>query len=177
MFRPALVLTLAAAALTGACGNSSPPPAGPAPVMEHGVFISAQDCADCGKLAPEICDKAVEMAITRHEADSPIYKTLRQCIAREGAERCDRMADGRYRPRLQAFYVALGKPASGVPLYPSQAGEVGFRSPSKQVISALDEGLTVSSSSVTLAYENAKLPAPQAGDPTAGVGEAAANIH
>lgn len=177
MPRIALVLTLAAATLTGACGSDPPPAAGPAPILEHGVFISSQDCADSGKLSAELCDKAVDMAIARHEAEAPIYKSLRQCVAAEGAERCDRMADGRYRPRLQAFYITLAKPTAGVPLYPSGGGEVGFRSPSKQAVSATDESLTVSSSAVTLAHENSKLPTLQAGEAGAGIGEAAANIH
>ena len=92
------------------------------------------------------------------------------------AQRCDRIGDKEYRARVQAFFVTMSDPATAVPLYPPQGSTAAFRSPSKQELSAKDETLKMSNAAMSVAYENAKLPAP-AGDGGAGLGAAAADIH
>ena len=175
MSKLAIATTVITAVLLGACGGSAPPKsATPAKPVERGVYISAADCAEGGMLTAEKCEKVVDEAVAHHETDAPIFKTIRQCEVATGAERCDKTVDGQARPRLQAFFVVMSDPPAAVPLYPTPKNEIGFRSPSKQIINALDDTLHVSAAAVTLAHENSKLPGPEA---SVAVGAAAADIH
>jgi hypothetical protein len=148
---------LAAAALAG-CGDAGPsgPPKAP---VERGVFISTSDCAASGKLSLDACGAVIDAAVAMHDRQAPAYASLRQCTAAEGANRCDKSVDGKYRSRLQAFFVTMGNPPSALPLYPAPSGKVGFRSISRQLVDVEDESLRVSVAAITLAHENAKLPA------------------
>ncbi len=172
-----LASTFAVAALVTGCGDPAPPKPVAEVVIERGVFISSQDCADSKKLSPELCDKAIELAIRIHESQATPFKTLRQCVAARGPERCEKTATGQYRPHLQAFFVVMSNPPSAVPLYPSSGNDVGFSSLTKQAVSANDESLVVSLAAQTLAHENSKLPGPEAADPAGALGAAAADIH
>lgn len=150
---------VAATALSTACGQPEEQQvAGPPP--EHGVFISSTDCAERGKLTLEQCGQAIDLAVASHNETAPVYNTLRQCEGAEGPERCDRIGDKEYRARVQAFFVTMSDPASAVPLYPPAESTAAFRSPSKQELSASDESLKMSHAALSLANENARLPAP-----------------
>ncbi len=178
MSKCSLVSTLTAVVLLGGCGDTAPPAKPVAEVaVERGVFISSQDCSESKKLSPENCDKAIEQAIRIHETQATPFKTLRQCAAARGPDRCEKMTTGQYRPRLQAFFVVMSNPPLAVPLYPSSGNEIGFLSLTKQAISGLDENLVISLPSQTIAHENAKLQAPDAVDPSIALGAAAADIH
>ena len=109
---------LAVCAALGGCGDASQPEAKARHPVEHGVFISARDCAATGKLTVDQCGQAIDAAVARHEAEAPSYGSLSQCEATVGADRCDKGVDGRYRLRLQAFFVTMAIPAHAVPLYP-----------------------------------------------------------
>ena len=170
-----IFVSFGALALLAGCGEAEKPKAA-APPAERGIYISASDCADGGKLSAEQCGQAIDQAVAAHEQTAPGYKTLSQCIAAEGAERCDKTVGGAYRARLQAFFVTMSNPPHGVPLYPPAGSSVGFRSPSRQAISAKDETLHVSLAALTLAHENAKLPA-ESLDNADALGAAAADIH
>ena len=179
MSKLSIAIAMTAAGLLSACGNAEPPKAAaPPPVIENGIYTSTGDCVDGGKLTAEKCEKAIDMAVSVHESSAPIFKTKRQCEAATGPERCGKTVDGRYRPLLQAFFVVMSTPPSAQPLYPSTAQQIGFQSLTKQVIFADDESLLISNSAITLAHENAKLPAndttSNAGE---GLGAAAADIH
>lgn len=166
---------VAATALLTACGQAEEPKtAGPPP--EHGVFISSTDCAERGTLTLDQCGHAIDMAVAAHNETSPIYKSLRQCEGAEGPERCDRIGDKEYRARVQAFFVTMSDPATAVPLYPPSGSTAAFRSPSKQELSAKDDTLNMSHAALSLANENARLPAPD-GNHGASLGDAAADIH
>ncbi len=167
---------LAVCAALGGCGDASQPEAKARPPVEHGIFISARDCAATGKLTIDQCGQAIDVAVARHEAEAPTYGSLSQCEATVGADRCDKGVDGRYRLRLQAFFVALAIPAHAVPLYPPSQSMIGFQSPSKQVIDARDATLRVSDAALSLAYENAKL-ANGSVEAAAQLGRGAADIH
>jgi Protein of unknown function (DUF1190) len=170
-------VVLAVCAVLGGCGDASQPEAeATAPRAEHGIFISARDCASTGKLTIDQCGQAIDVAVARHEAETPTYGSLSQCEAKVGADRCDKGVDRRYRLRLQAFFVTLAVPAHAVPLYPPSQSMVGFQSPSKQVIDARDDTLRVSDTALALAYDNAKLKN-GAVDAGAQLGSAAADIH
>ena len=153
-----VALILACAGLLSGCGQAEPPKAGPPP--ERGIFISAADCAESGKLSADLCAQAVDAAVAMHEQQAPIYPTLRQCQAKEGPERCDKTVEGQYRAKLQAFFVTMSNPPAGLPLYPSSAGVIGFRNATRQAVDARDESINVSVAALTIANENAKLPAP-----------------
>lgn len=170
-------LGLAVCAALGGCGDASQPEAAAAPPAEHGIFISAQDCAATGKLTVDQCGQAIDAAVARHEAEAPAYGSHSQCEAIVGADRCDKGVDGRYRIRLQAFFVTLAIPARAVGLYPPSQSMIGFQSPSKQSIHARDDTLRVSDAALTLAHENAKLPNVSGDETASELGNAAANIH
>jgi len=83
---------LAVCAALGGCGDASQPEAKARPPVEHGVFISARDCAATGKLTVDQCGQAIDAAVARHEAEAPAYGSLSQCEATVGADRCDRVS-------------------------------------------------------------------------------------
>jgi Protein of unknown function (DUF1190) len=168
--------SLTAAVFLSACGQAEvAKPAGPPP--EHGVFISTSDCAATGKISEDQCGKAIDMAVEAHRQQAAVYKFLRQCEAGEGGpDRCDKTGEGEYRVRIQAFYVVMSDPPTGVPLYPPTTPAAAFRSPSKQIIGANDKSVHVSNDAQAVASENSKL---KAFDEAAGstLGDAAGNIH
>lgn len=171
---PIFAAMIACAGLT-ACGKAEEhKAAGPPP--EHGIFVSSTDCAERGKLTLDQCGHAIDLAVAAHNATSTVFKTLRQCEAAEGLERCDRIGENEYRARVQAFFVTMGDPATAVALYPPQSSKAAFRSPSKQELSANDESLNMSHAAMSLASENARLPTSKV-DGSAARGNAAANIH
>ena len=172
---PPLALCLASAMLLTACGKAEEPKVA-APPPEHGVFISSSDCAETGKLTEDACGQAIDQAVAVHANNAAVYKTLRQCEATEGPERCDKTGETEYRARIQAFFVTMSDPPTAVALYPPSGSTAAFRSPSKQELSVHDESLNMSHHAMALASENARLPAPT-GDGGAGLGAAAANIH
>lgn len=170
-----LFAVIAAAATLTACGQAEEPHAA-APPAEHGVFVSSTDCADRGKLTLDQCGQAIDQAVAAHTQNSPVYKSLRQCEAAQGPERCDRIGDNAYRARVQAFFVTMSDPATAVALYAPHGSTAAFRSPSKQELSASDESLNMSHAALSLANENARLPAPT-DNHGAALGEAAGGIH
>ncbi len=151
---------VAAAFALSACSDAEPAkPQAPAPVVAKGIFISANDCAASGKLTGDECGEAIDAAVARHEKQSKSYKSLKQCAAAEGEDRCAKTADGGYRARLQAFFIIMSKPPRAEPLYPStQKQMIGFRSPTQPSIDANDENLIVSSAAKSIAHQNAQLP-------------------
>lgn len=173
--RLSLMAALAAATSLAACGQAEQPKSA-APPADHGVFISSTDCADTGKITLDDCGQAIDSAVAAHTENSAVYKSLRQCEAAEGPERCDKIGEKEYRARVQAFFVTMSTPATAVPLYAPHASTAGFRSPSKQDLSAHDESLHMSQAALSLANENARLPAPD-GNHGASLGDAAADIH
>lgn len=155
-----LALVAVAAAPLAGCGNSAPAkPTVQAPPVEKGVFISASDCADSGKLSADVCGQIIDQAVAAHEKNAPTYKFLRLCTTAVGPERCAKGVDGQYRARLQAFLVIMAQTPAAVPLYPAGSGVVGFVAANKDKIDARDETLIVSNDALALANENAKLSA------------------
>lgn len=163
-------------ALAACGGDPAPGPKQPQAAVEHGVFISSSDCAATGKLTIDQCGQAIDAAVAEYQAVTPSYDSNGQCEEGVGAERCDKGVDGRYRQRLQAFFVTLVAPGRAVPLYIPSKSMIGFQSPSKQLIDARDQTLRVSEAALTLANENGKL-TQSAVDKSARLGAAAADIH
>lgn len=155
---PRAFLVLAPLALT-ACSDAPSAPKDAPPPPPRGIFISANDCAEAGKLTGDECGSAIDAAISTHETKTKGYKSLKQCVAAEGKDRCAKTVDGQYRPRLQAFLIVLAKPVRSEPLYPPKKGKtLGFRSPTLPAVDASDESLIVSSAALTIAHENSRLP-------------------
>lgn len=174
---PQIALLLCGSALLSGCGGDPAPASKSAAApIERGVFISATDCAATGKLTLDQCGQAIDNAVAAHEAKAPVSNTADECEGTFGSDRCDKGVDGRYRPRLQAFFVTLALPPRAVPLYPPSSSLIGFQSPSRQPIDARDDSLRVSVAALTLAYENAKLPK-GAGGGVARLGNGAADIR
>ncbi len=174
--RTSLALCLLSALAVSACGKAEEQKAAAAPPAEHGVFISATDCAETGKLSADACGLAIDRAVAAHTEQSPVYTTLRQCEVAQGPERCDKTGEGEYRTRVQAFFVTMSDPATAVPLYPPASSVAAFRSPSKQELNVKDDTLNMSHAAMSIASENARLPlAGDGGGPA--LGAAAAGIH
>lgn len=152
----AVLMTLSLAA----CGGSAPPDKkaeGPKPV-EKAIFMSAADCADSGKLNPDICSTLIERTVREHEKTAQTFKGIRSCEEFAGIDRCEKDAEGNYRMRLQAFMFEIGGPQPVVtPLYPSIEGKVGFRDAKKKAVDARDDNLIVSQQSLQIAFENSKI--------------------
>ncbi|MGQ0457002.1 MAG: DUF1190 domain-containing protein [Hyphomicrobium sp.] len=152
-------LALAPLALA-ACSEAPKAPKAPAAPVPKGIFISSNDCAETGKLTGDECGAAIDSALAMHEKQSKSYDTAKLCAAAEGADRCDKTVDGKFRPRLQAFLVTMSKPPKAEPLYPPAKKKrmVGFRSPTLPAIDASDEAFIVSASALRLAHQNSSLP-------------------
>jgi hypothetical protein len=127
----------------GAC-SAEPPQPPSAPVAARGVFTSAADCAALGKLSLEKCARAIEQAVADHEANAPVYSSLKACEKAEGPDKCERTDAKTYRPRLMAFLVELTDRPYGAPLYPTARGETGFRTAGNSLLLSDDETLTFS---------------------------------
>lgn len=149
-----------------ACGRAPPKVQGPA--APQGLFISTNDCAESGKLSAELCGKAVDEAVAIHHSQAPHFATMRQCEAGFGLDRCDKGADGQYRPRIQAFLITMKDPPEGKPLYPSEPGKPGFRTADKASITNAAETYTVSNAAAAIGNENAKAVSNQGAAPLPG---------
>ena len=130
-------LILAAASLSG-CGGSKV-----AATKDEIVFTAATDCAATGKVKPEQCTQALEVAMKEHLKSSPVYKNLALCEGKEGKDHCERTGDKIYRPRLAAVALQVaaaiaaetsGKLSGATPLYPGNGKELGFRTLDKRVL-------------------------------------------
>ncbi len=151
-----IALSLLASTVLAGCGSGSQP-SQPQAKVPRGIFISASDCADAGKLTLDECGQAIDMAVALHEKQAPFYTSLQKCVAAEGSDFCDKTVEG-YRARLQAFLVTMNpKRPAAAPLYPSKPGSPGFRSAGKETVDANDESLNVSVAALTVANENGKI--------------------
>jgi Protein of unknown function (DUF1190) len=139
--RRALGILLVTAALAG-CGGSAPKVVASGADNEQVIFTSAMDCAASGRISHDQCTKALESAMTAHLKKSPVYRSLTLCETAEGPEKCERMDEKSYRPKLVAVAVTpasvkkadeTGGMPEATPLYPSQAGEKGFRTLEKTI--------------------------------------------
>lgn len=152
MIRSIAVVLLSTVALAG-CGSSAPVQVGPPP--STGVFISASDCADGGKLDLAGCGALIDRAIAIHHNMAPKYISMRLCEATEGAGHCERSEDNQYRPQLQAFLFTFSQPPQAEGLYAQKEGtEAGFQTAGKKSILAVDESITFSKSARVVAAGN-----------------------
>ncbi|MGD9783931.1 MAG: DUF1190 domain-containing protein [Hyphomicrobiaceae bacterium] len=138
----AAVIVLAATGLS-ACGGGSTSAKGPE-AAKRGVYTTAVDCADAGRLTFEDCATAMASAVQIHERDAPTYSSLRACVAKEGEGKCEFTANAKYRPSLLAFLIIESTPPEAKPLYAHPKGEAGFRDLSNNTYTQDTEELTFS---------------------------------
>ena len=159
-------LMLAASTLAG-CGGSAPAAVGPA--AEQIVFTSAADCAATGKIKDAQCTQAIDAALQQHLAGSTVYRNLTLCEKTEGADKCERMDEKAYRPKFVALVVssadvaqaeATGAPLGAIPLYPTMAGEHGFRKLDKTILLVEGDMMVFSPQAVAAAELNATTATP-----------------
>ncbi|MDX2308275.1 MAG: DUF1190 domain-containing protein [Hyphomicrobium sp.] len=137
-----LVVASAAMALAG-CGGA--PKKDPKSIVKY-VITSAIDCQESAQLSYEDCTSMIEKAVVAHDGNAPKFTTLKACEAKEGADKCERIDDRVFRPKLAAFLLTMNTPPTVEPLYVSQTGLIGFRSASAAMLSVDDEALTFSKS-------------------------------
>lgn len=150
MARPPILIGIALMAAFGlaGCGGGGSKSAGPK--AWKGIFTTAADCGDSGKLSYEECSDAMARAVADHESTAPTYGELRFCEAKEGAGKCESSAHGKYRTRLLAFLLTEGKPPKAVALYPPPKGKAGFRDSGGNLYTVDSEELTFSEHAQTM---------------------------
>lgn len=145
----ALVLPVALAG----CGGSKSSSGSKAP---KGIYTTASDCSDAGKLTYEQCSDLIYAAVDKHEADAPTYAELRFCEAKEGEGKCEFTANQKIRPKLLAFLVTVSEPPEAIPLYATPKGEPGFRDLAGNAYLHTNEELVFSEHAVTVFEQNGK---------------------
>ena len=138
-----LAVVLPALAVTGCGSGSAPTSKDP----QH-IVTSATDCADNAGLDYETCVGMIEKAVAEHSKSAASYSSLAACEKKEGTDRCERLEEKTYRPRLMAFRLTLGKHVLAEPLYPTAKGEAGFRDPGSKVIKTDDESVKFTQSAI-----------------------------
>lgn len=147
---------LVAIGLSG-CGKSSAVATGKEDWK--GVFTTAADCADSGKLSYDECADAMAAAVVDHEKNAPTYRSLTSCAAKEGDGRCENAVNGQYRPRLLAFLLtttAKSATATAVPLYPPPKGKAGFRDTASNLYTTDNDQIVFSEHAQTMFETHAK---------------------
>ena len=112
-FRMILTVALAAAALAG-CSKGAKIP------TEKFIYTSSEDCAASDKVKAADCDKAIEGALGEHDKLPIKYLTLADCDKAEGPDRCERVAERHYRPRLMGYLFVVNEKVVATPLYAVQ---------------------------------------------------------
>lgn len=147
----ACVLPITLAGCGGGGGSSSTTAKVP-----KGIYTTAADCADGGKLTYEQCSDLIYAAIDKHEAEAPTYSELRFCEAKEGEGKCEFTASQKIRPKLLAFLVTASEPPQAIPLYATPKGEPGFRDLAGNTYLHSNEELVFSEHAVTVFERNEK---------------------
>lgn len=166
-------LAAAGLALAG-CGDAGQPKSNEKPV-KVGVFSSARECHEVGKLSDDLCAKAIEQAGREHDKKTTLHAAIEACEAAEGANNCERAGGNHYRPKLQAYAVILeGAPMAAHSLYASNIQGVAFRSLAGDRFTTSDPNIVFSETALELA---AALGDSRHDENSADLAKAAANIH
>jgi hypothetical protein len=149
--KPILVAASACLALTACGGDEGEQPKAAVPT-ERAIYTSALDCEAGGKLTLEQCTAAIERAIALHDKYAPKYRSLGSCEETQGVEKCERIDEKEFRPRLTAFIIAPHDPNTAKPLYLTMDGQEGFQTIEKEMILAKNDNY-IFSRSARDAYE------------------------
>jgi uncharacterized protein YgiB involved in biofilm formation len=118
-----LAICASSIALT-ACGGEEP--AKKAPLVQH-IITSAVDCSESAALSYEDCSKIIESAVADHDQNAEKFSSLKACETSEGADKCERVDEKAFRPKLVAFLLTMSDPPKAEPLYATTDGVLGFR--------------------------------------------------
>jgi hypothetical protein len=149
--KPILVAASASLALA-ACGGDEPEQPKAAAPVERTIYTSALDCEAGGKLTLEQCTAAIERAVALHDKYAAKYRSLSTCEEAQGVEKCERVDEKEFRPRLTAFIVSAQDPNTTKPLYLTMDGQEGFQTVEKEMILAKNDNY-IFSRSARDAYE------------------------
>jgi uncharacterized protein YgiB involved in biofilm formation len=117
----AIAVLLMGVAVTGC--SSGPP----LPTFKY-IFVSEIDCVDSDKVKADDCRKAIDKALIDHDKIPIKFPTFADCEKSEGAERCERVAERHWRPRLMAFlFTTKGPAVSAQPLLAGLKGATVYR--------------------------------------------------
>jgi hypothetical protein len=144
MKRSLLVLASASTLSLAACG--APPPKAAAVAAPVGVFTSATDCAESGKLDLKGCTALIQQVVVAHQQTAKSYISMRLCEEAEGTDKCERADPKTFRRSLLAFQVTFNTPPTVLPLYAAkEKGAVGFSTFDKaKTVLAVDETIIFS---------------------------------
>ena len=147
------------ALLLAGCGKSEV-----FPVFKY-VYVSESDCAAGGKVTPDDCRKAIDKALAEHDKMPVRFPTFADCEKVEGPDRCERVAERHYRPRLMGFmFVTKGPVITAAPLYAGLKGATVFRDVSGATFDwERTEGITFSRESIRKAEGFIPPPKPRRG--------------
>jgi len=143
-----LAVLAAALALAG-CGKSQKTAA--KVDVKQVVVTSAADCADNAGLTYDVCTELIAAAVAEHEKSAPTHKSQEACEKAEGADRCERLDERDYRPRLTAFKIAMTEKPTAAPLYPTKNTTPGFRTASNSDVLTDADAFTFTKSAVDAA--------------------------
>ena len=146
-----------ASALVGGCGNGDSASSSAGKSSDtRSVIASASDCSSFGPEVVRACGAAIERAIARHEAASAMYRNVQACDRAVGVNQCERAASGKYRARLSAFMVTIGREATKAePLYPVKDGGIGFQTADASKLLASDQSVPFSRLALSVAETQA----------------------
>ena len=80
-----IFVSFGALALLAGCGEAEKPKAA-APPAERGIYISASDCADGGKLSAEQCGQAIDQAVAAFPEAEAIFEANIETMQRLGLQ-------------------------------------------------------------------------------------------
>lgn len=112
----------AVASLLAGCGDG-----GGKVATERFIYTSIDDCTESGRVSSDDCGKAVDKALVEHDQTAPKYVTMGDCEATEGRDRCERVAERHYRPRLMGYLFTVNHLVVASPLYSGLKGTTVFR--------------------------------------------------
>lgn len=138
----------AAALATSGCGSAEKQEA---KVIPRHVVTSAIDCQEAASFTYDECTALIEKAVAAHDSSATSFTTLKACEAKEGPDKCERIDDRVFRPRLVAFLLTMSEPPVVEPLYVSQGEQVGFRTAGATVLAIEDEKYSFTKSAVEAA--------------------------
>ncbi len=144
-----MIALLVPALVMAGCGNAQNT-ASKAADEKH-VITSATDCHESTGLDYEACAGLIEKAVVQHSRSSTKYSNLAACEKAEGKERCERLDEQTYRPRMIAYLLTVGTPNTIEPLYAIQKNEAGFRDTSKKALKTDAENIKFSRSAMDAA--------------------------
>ncbi len=122
----AVFVLLGITSVLAGCGSGSKASNGS---KERFVYTTIFDCEAGTKFKPADCSTGIDAALAEHQKKATKHATMRDCEAVEGLDRCEKLVDKDYQPRLMAYLFAETKTGgvAAIPLYSGLKGATVFR--------------------------------------------------